>query len=1722
MGICQPEKVDVSRFIAKGQSYKRIPLRKANQFKMKHTNCNSEISSSLNSTSINNVLFNNTKRTSNLNYKFKNIPPKLKKGIRDYQFKNINYNNNLIASPLSRKYFNNKGMYTLPKPSRLRRNLNPNFSIFSDNSEQIDKLPSDNIRSKFRKSSKKESQTSRTIISISPRKIINSNSFNNLKSPAFNIINEKPQYLNKKVIIDDEDDTNKILFNLEEEINIKKNKKENNSLILSFDDIENKEEEIELYYLNEFNFNSNNEYSTGKDFDGLIQSKIFKNKINLTNLLLFLPERQWYKEIIELSELIKINRIKDNNDPLIFNDCLNKFIKIYNHFNHLVWALSYFYSKSLLYNKSALFKNKKINLPPHNSLEWIKGFEWKGLHIRIFTYEQSKKLIREIKALYYILFDYLQLFNTNNKNKKIKYSNLLSNEIVFPFMSYAYVGGVVLYVTVEIKKLFYDENFLKTNINIKDENKIERMRKSLNRNSIKLGIKIDNNNENFDLISDEDIDNISFEDNILNEEINLANYSKEDLSNTKILHKITENNLLKIFDDSIDNNNKEKLFKFILINTYSLLPTLFKEDDKTIYQKFNQLNCIDIKNEFDAPRFINLTKINNLDKDNEMGVVSKLIRVTATKESIGVYKNKIDDINYKIIYDNSKKGNKINEQITKFFVQFPLIQNSELSRLLTTEYLNVGNLNIILNKYNMENTQEIPDRNIIIYRTTFQTKMKYSIISFPKETIFPKSTEEYISYFKKVCQEMTENSYKIKKIDNLFDFCEKFGLNKKFLPFCLEFIEDEYLRNLIQIYLYVSFIKKFYDYHEGQTFIMRLAIFERNKDESIINSSNFSKDNSFIEMQKQFIADIIKLIFLPVESLKESKPQESFSKIYFQNISFFIFLKMLKIKNYEKYINFKSSLCQLDIKDILIGFNEISRNNPFLFIDSLEKILNIRINPFIKYRASIDINNLKTLNRDNIDVFCPKIKSFVNFSTLTSYIFTDFASNSPSLKNNTKKQSESDFNTILSNIDLDYYYPFLIFKNPIEYDKNNNFLLKNYHYYIYNEEMMNKFCYVLEHIFDGIISYNGEKELMLFKAYLYSLLTSIFCHNNVNEAKEIIVKIKESLKYQYLFSFTQYSVLYLLEALISIDNISHSEELYSLVLILSLLNEGDIRNQNCLIHQFMMFPLFQLSIITALYNNHYLNEYLNELFFILDKKLKEKVEFNERNKKINLGYYKFPFESSLLSPSDSKINKDYLDDIKFKSFICKVIIDYFYSVDNLMFDDNFLIRHKIKIKDEKEEDNENLINNKNVKIKELYNSFNKYIIEYLLDQMSYQKYAPSNIVISFGNNNYSQTAQVNSERIMTPRIIYSLLNKKIQKIFSGYDFNYAIDENDKIYSWGLNSHGECGIEDIEIIKIPKEIIIPELELEEKIINITCGNKSTFFLSNKNKIYLSGYNLISKEIYATPKRVEFSFEKEKISQIELGEKYYLFLTSQGNVFYFEQEEENEQVKCDNEINQLKNLRSIQFISCGYKHFFAIDKNDIVFCWGENERGQLGLDVKINYVSIPKIIILDHVIDKIFCGKDFSIFLTEKKEILVCGKNDEGELGIGKEAYSKFTNNKNNNDDCIKPIQVDQFFNLEIIKVACGENNCVAMVKDSTTKIVNVWSWGGNKKGQLGLGNNIEKSRPKPVPALLEYINHIPKDISCGKNHCLVLLERKDEIKTDDKKIINDLILKYNKF
>ena len=229
---------------------------------------------------------------------------------------------------------------------------------------------------------------------------------------------------------------------------------------------------------------------------------------------------------------------------------------------------------------------------------------------------------------------------------------------------------------------------------------------------------------------------------------------------------------------------------------------------------------------------------------------------------------------------------------------------------------------------------------------------------------------------------------------------------------------------------------------------------------------------------------------------------------------------------------------------------------------------------------------------------------------------------------------------------------------------------------------------------------------------------------------------------------------------------------------------------------------------------------------------------------------------------------------------------------------------------------------------------------------------------------------------------------------------------------------------------------------------------------------------------------------------------------------------------------KILNSIKIISCRNKHSFAVSYNGDVFGWGNNNKGQLGLNFCEDmrggeqncHVFVPEKIIdyLDDIeIKNIECGSNYSFFQTKNNDLLACGNNDKEQLGIQdnnnvpQQTITKMCN------DYIIPTEIEQFSLLKVNQIACGEEHCLAIIKDTIIDLVNIWCWGSNTYGQLGLGSHINISKPKPNHYLLEFINHKPIDISVGNNHSILLLQRKDYNELNSDETLTKLILKYAK-
>ena len=848
----------------------------------------------------------------------------------------------------------------------------------------------------------------------------------------------------------------------------------------------------------------------------------------------------------------------------------------------------------------------------------------------------------------------------------------------------------------------------------------------------------------------------------------------------------------------------------------------------------------------------------------------------------------------------------------------------------------------------------------------------------------------------------------------------------------------------------------------------------------------------------------------------------------------------LKELKKEEIIIFAPKICTfIDFNDIAgYMFTKSILNNNNLINNSISNNLllsmsNFNITAKIGKVDSCMINRLNSKNNNNItrrfaDSNDDESVTIVNngVESLSGSILQQINNNGDTtfknkLLNNNNNQNKSILknqklilNTTLNDIILDNFLPPKISK------VNLNLLTINiptFYFSIPNEEILNDYDSKIEKIFGEITSFNGKAESIIFKIYIFKILKQIFFLKNLKLAREYVNKLKEKFEKQYLFTFNQCAVLAFLESL-TYDKYLDSYAYYTKSLIFSLFNLGDVRCNKCNGHQFLLLPIYILCKITGYLNDSDTNEYFKEMFRCLNFKINKflkKMNIDEKYK--NLIHYSFP------SVSDLKLkSNEFLYEKKFVIFLINSLLSFFYSGDRLLIDNDFLSYYKINFKISKN-DEEDKSSDKNSNFSNINQSH--YIIDILLDKMSFLKYGPSNIVVSFGANKLNQTSHDNYDMLTLPRLVYKLSDLKIKKIFSGYNYNFVIDFKNDVYSWGDNSSGQCGLSDKLIIKSPKQVFFPELCENDYIDKICCGKNCTYFISLNKKIFLCGYNLIIDKIWYIPTLLELNFDSN-MSQIKSGEDFTLFLTEKGNLYSmgFGSEGQLGIPNLTNEYHQkkfcqkpTKILNSIKTMCCGAKYALAISFNNEVYCWGENENGQLGInygedmfdnndETKNAFVPEKLDYLEEYEIKNIQCGKNFTFFQKKNNDLLGCGDNNKEQLGI--------TNNTNNiNNQYFIPTEIEQFSFLTVNRISCGEEHSIAIIKDNTSNLVNIWCWGSNEFGQLGLGCHVNVSKPKPNHYLLEFINHKPIDISTGSHHTLILLQRNDyDEKNSDETLI----------
>ena len=294
-------------------------------------------------------------------------------------------------------------------------------------------------------------------------------------------------------------------------------------------------------------------------------------------------------------------------------------------------------------------------------------------------------------------------------------------------------------------------------------------------------------------------------------------------------------------------------------------------------------------------------------------------------------------------------------------------------------------------------------------------------------------------------------------------------------------------------------------------------------------------------------------------------------------------------------------------------------------------------------------------------------------------------------------------------------------------------------------------------------------------------------------------------------------------------------------------------------------------------------------------------------------------------------------------------------------------------------------------------------------------------------------------------------NDPIQLISLGSQHTVCVTNKGKIYTFGWNNYGQCGV------PINSTVILKNELNNNRLININKFNEIELRILNR----VDGVKI--------PQIDEVIFS----NSITCGEDYTLIVDKEGKLWSFglnlngqlglghcTQIDKPSEVEFENENNQnQKNVKKskknkVKFNSvksAGYINFCTTEEGEIyMWPWGDKQ-GNLHYNPNKFFLSSPQ-----EKVTSVACGNNFCLMLNSNGMVYSMGKSNKyGELGVG------------DFNPRYGPTPID-FFNLNlerINQISCGFKHCVA--KSTTGR---VYTWGCGCKGQLGQDNYNNMSIP----------------------------------------------------
>jgi len=323
---------------------------------------------------------------------------------------------------------------------------------------------------------------------------------------------------------------------------------------------------------------------------------------------------------------------------------------------------------------------------------------------------------------------------------------------------------------------------------------------------------------------------------------------------------------------------------------------------------------------------------------------------------------------------------------------------------------------------------------------------------------------------------------------------------------------------------------------------------------------------------------------------------------------------------------------------------------------------------------------------------------------------------------------------------------------------------------------------------------------------------------------------------------------------------------------------------------------------------------------------------------------------------------------------------------------------------------------------------------------------------SFGKNLNGQLGTGDIIDRIEPTLISVDISSSIIQSAVGESHSVFLLDNGDVHTFGYNLNGRTGlgvVSDNTLIPTMVPSYSPPLQFGEKIVQVSCGNSHTGFVTSEGNLYMCGSNGNSRL-----GRNTITGDTSQPTFIDLS-----LILDPGDI--------------------------VDSISCGSDFSLLLSTNGKIYATGNNESGRTGLNtnsgntlVFTQITTFTPVLSMDENISSISSGENHSALVTTEGKLYTFGLNDNGRTGLNVDS-----------GETLIPTQVTTFspalpVEVSIGNVSCGSNHTTVLLSNN-----DVYSFGVNNFKNVNEENYYTKNEVESF--LSELIDISSNQLISGK-------------------------------